>query len=125
MTRLRIVIALSATVVLLVGLAIWYGPVFRCHDDVVHQEWAPDHRHVAAIAIRDCGATTGLSTQIVVSPHAIRAPIRNNEIAFVTDDSVGVRFHWSSSDTLIIRVGAGEIFRDSSAIGAVRVRYDR
>lgn len=58
-----------------------------CADTLVSQRVAPDGRHRAVLFTRNCGATTGLSTQIsVLKPGEVLAGSGNG---FIADDDHG------------------------------------
>lgn len=104
-----------------VVMRLW--PVFRCHEEIAYEVWAPDRRHVATLVMRDCGATTSAAAHIVVSTRALRLPVGGKRAICVTDDSAGVRVRWKSAGQLVIRTGLGEVFRAKTGVDGIRIAY--
>jgi len=115
----------AAILVLVLAGYLWVQrmPIFGCHDEVAFQAWSPDGRHLAAIVIRDCGATTGLATHVVISAQPLRLPIGADEASCVFDDSSGVRLRWNTSNELKVHPGRGKAFRSEAVAMGVRITY--
>ncbi len=94
---------------------------------------SPDGRHRAVLFQRDCGATTGFSTQIAVLAADERWPGRG--AAFVADDGGGevalgvwggpwAEMRWQSPDRLEVRYARGaRVIEQRSAVGRVGISY--
>ena len=114
---------LLALVILGIGVAVRFWPIFSCHDLVVAEAWSGDHRHLASVIARDCGATTALAGHVVVSSRQLRLPIGTEQAICVVDDTTGVRVQWVGRDTLLVLTGRGSVFRAIEERDGVRVLY--
>jgi len=105
-----------------------------CTNTVVTSAIAPDGRHSAALFQRDCGATTGFSTQIsLVSPG--KEPAGAGD-AFRADDDHGAatvgtwggpwaEVKWLAADHLLVKYAAkSRVFRRAEQIDGVRLTYE-
>ncbi len=115
----------------LVGLS---GCSDGCANDEIASVLSPDGRHRAVLFQRDCGATTGFSTQISVLERG--APLTGGGNAFIADDDYGAaatgewggpwaEVRWQSTDRLTVRYARGSrIFEQRGAVGGVAIDYD-
>src|SRR2546426_4077176 len=54
--------------IVLCSIVVEYFPICLCGNQVLHENLSPDKRSKAIVFQRDCGATTGLSTQVSIVP---------------------------------------------------------
>src|SRR5688572_11020252 len=73
---------------LLAGLALWRIASGMCRNEVLAELPAPDNRNRAVVFQRDCGATTGFSTQVSVLRGSRRLPNEGGNV-FVADSDHG------------------------------------
>lgn len=105
-----------------------------CANNLVTRVEAPDGRHSAALFQRDCGATSGFSTQIsVLSAGEKMAGIGN---AFRADDDHGAAVvgawggpwaetKWLSNEHLLIRyAGRSRIFEQNNKVSDVKISFE-
>ena len=105
-----------------------------CANDQLADRTSPDGRWHAVVFQRDCGATTGFSTQVGVL--AAGDSLRNEGgNAFTADDDHGaapagpgggpaVSIRWLAPDTLEVRFHPrSRIFTREARVGAVEIRY--
>jgi hypothetical protein len=134
-------ISRGVVLVTVVGVAVGVGAwrmvatsaAALCANRVLRTIPAPDGANRAVIFERDCGATTGFSTQVDVlaTDEPLPDTVGN---AFIADDDHGhaptdahgalsLQVLWRSADTLEIGYGHGaRIFRSSPRVGHVWVR---
>lgn len=105
-----------------------------CQNTVVNRATAPDGQHTAVMFQRDCGATTGFSTQVSVVADNEKADGSGN--AFRADDDHGAaaagewggpwaEARWIAADHLLIRYAPkSRIFHQAGQIGGVKVTYE-
>ena len=105
-----------------------------CANNLVTRVEAPDGRHSATMFQRDCGATTGFSTQISVLSAGDKMAGGGN--AFRADDDHGVAVvgawggpwaetKWLSNEHLLIRyAGRSRIFEQDDQVSDVRISYE-
>jgi hypothetical protein len=104
-----------------------------CGNTLVTRSAAPDGRHAAAMFERDCGATTGFSTQISILAPAEQPAGAGN--VFRADDDHGAapigdwngswaELKWLSADRLLIRYAArSRIFEQRRDVSGVQITY--
>lgn len=104
-----------------------------CDNTVVSRLPAPDGRHEAVMFQRDCGATTGFSTQISILEAG--RDVSGAGDAFRADDDHGVArtgawggpwadMKWLSSDHLLVRYTANSrLFAHDEDVLGVRITY--
>ena len=104
-----------------------------CSNTIVSRARAPDGRHEAVMFQRDCGATTGFSTQMSVLDASGELAGAGN--AFRADDDHGVaragewggpwaEIRWLSPDHLLVRYAAkSRLFEQKEELSGVRITY--
>ena len=86
---LRLLGIIAAVVVALIALAIGaflYLAPDACGNEVLSEVVAPGGRLKAVVFERDCGATTGFSTQVSILPVAEALPNKAGNVLVVDDD---------------------------------------
>lgn len=106
-----------------------------CQNTELSSAGSPDGRWRAVIFQRDCGATTGLSTQVSVLPKAGR--LRGGGNAFVADDDHGAAaasslggpwasIRWLARDRLLISYDArARVFTANPRVGSIQVVFTK
>lgn len=121
-------------VMLALGVLSLAGCSDGCGNRVISRADAPDGLHTAVIFQRDCGATTGFSTQIsVLEPgaepsdagNAFRADADHGAAALGDWGGPWAEMRWSDDGTLLVRYASGSrIFEQSQQVSGVRVNYE-
>lgn len=106
-----------------------------CGNQIVSEVVAPDGETRAVLFQRDCGATTGFSTQISVMTRG-EQPLGSGN-AFVADDDHGAaaaaswggpwaEMLWASPTRLVIRYDEmARVFASPTRVGNVRVSFEK
>jgi hypothetical protein len=106
-----------------------------CSNSPISRADAPDGQHGAVLFQRDCGATTGFSTQISVVAQG-EQPSGSGNI-FRADDNHGVaaagdwggpwaEIKWLAKDHLLIRYAAkSRLFEQKDGVSGVRISYQQ
>lgn len=118
---------------LLIVILILGGCSDTCENTVVSRLLAPNERHEAVMFQRDCGATTGFSTQVsIIDPGGDASGVGN---AFRADDDHGAArtgawggpwadMKWLSPDHLLVRFAAkSRLFEHDEDVSGVRITY--
>ena len=124
---------------LIVMLAIFEGACFNfagaCGNDLVKEIRSPTGRMKAVVFQRDCGATTGFTTQISVLPSDQKLPNEGGNL-FVADTDHGnapagawggplVEVSWTNETELLIRYDKrARVSQNPQSLGNLRVRYE-
>lgn len=118
---------------LAVGILILSGCADSCANAIVSRADSPDGRHSAVLFQRDCGATTGFSTQVSILERGAEPKGSGN--VFVADDDHGAaavgewggpwaEVRWLAPDRLRIRYAAtSRVFAREDEVSGVRISY--
>ena len=119
-------------IVAMFGLA---GCADLCGNQIVSRVNSPDGKLSAVLFQRDCGATTGFSTQISIVP--VGQALSGAGNVFQADDDHGsataadwggpwADLHWISSDQLRVRYdGKSRVFETNAHVSGVDVRFEK
>ncbi len=125
---------LSVPFVLLLGFLLPGCGADACNDKLISEVSSPDGAARALPFQRDCGATTGFSTQIsIVGP----GRLSGGGNAFVADDDHGAaaaapwggpwaEMRWTSPTHLLIRYDEkARVFKSEGRVGTVSVSFEK
>ena len=105
----------------------YFGLSDMCGNEIFIQENSPDGKYKALVFQRDCGATTGFSTQVSVLDANEELENEGGNV-FITNNHPNdnrIELHWSNSSSLIIRnTKSTKPLRKEAKIGSVEVRYE-
>lgn len=120
----------AVAIALLLPLA---GCDAECENTILSEYRSPDGSHVAVIFQRECGATTGFSTQLsILAPgeqpreagNVFRADADGGRAPTGAHGGPVVEVRWLSRDTLEVRPGPGvRVFAAESQRRGVQVIY--
>lgn len=98
-----------------------------CGNEIFHEALLPGGRFKAVTFQRDCGATTGFSTQISLIPSNAALPNEGGNI-FITKGhpkDTNIETVWLNSTELVIKHTAGlEAFKKETSRKGIRVTYE-
>jgi hypothetical protein len=104
-----------------------------CANTIVSRLPSPDGQREAVLFQRDCGATSGFSTQISILSR--RQQLSGSGNAFSADDDHGASqagswggswaaLRWLSSDRLLVRYAAkSRLFKQDENVSGVQIAY--
>lgn len=130
---LAVVLALVSGAVLMTAWRQGFG---LCNNDIITEMPSPSGTRKAVVFQRDCGATTGFSTQVSVLPAREELPPDGGNV-FVADDDHGqapsgpgggpaVEVVWLREERLLIRHHPlARVFRSEPSVGNVVVEYEQ
>ncbi|MBP1475333.1 hypothetical protein J7I44_13555 [Frateuria sp. MAH-13] len=105
-------------------LAAITGCDIGCDDEVVSTVPSPSHAASAVVFNRNCGATTGLNTQVSLV-RAGAAPSGGGN-ALILDGTVPLKLRWVSESRLLITgLGSAKIFKQEQSVAGVSVAYGK
>lgn len=96
-----------------------------CGNTIAQSMASPSGKTKAVVFSRDCGATTGFSTQVSIIPAGDTLP---NEVgnALVLDGTVPIQLQWRSDAALAVSgIGEAQVFREESDVAGVRLSYSK
>lgn len=98
--------------------------VMGCGNEVVQATVSPSGARTAIAFVRDCGATTGYSTQVSIVRGQER-DITGGGNAFIVEGRPELEMRWlSESELLLGRPGSGRIFRQETQVDGVALKYE-
>ena len=96
------------------GLLFWAISSGLCGNEISQEIFSPDNEYKVVVFQRDCGATTGFSTQISIISATDELPNKAGNV-FIMDghpDWTEVHVHWETNRSVIISYSPGyEVFR--------------
>jgi hypothetical protein len=115
----------QGTVVIGIGILVALnGCNAGCGNEIASTIESPRGGHVAVIFNRNCGATTGFSTQLSVLAKGDAVPKEAGN-AFVADGSLALRVRWVSESELVVAGFQGaKIFKQEKLANGVAVSYE-
>jgi hypothetical protein len=132
------IMAAIVTAPLFLGLiAALIGPkIFEnsCENQIVKSYTSPDNKYEVVLFQRDCGATTGFSTQVSIIETGRELPRKKGNI-FIADDgdtpvSLGswggplLEIKWMTQDKVIIEYPKGSrVFLNENRYKAINIEY--
>lgn len=137
-TAFTIVVSGSLIVLALTAMgayAVWEGLGGLCGNTILAEALSPDQRHKAVVFRRDCGATTGFSTQVSVIGAQEALPHASGNV-FTADDNRGavptsapggpmVQVRWASDVSLVVSYSVGaRAYVQEAQVRGVRVMYE-
>jgi hypothetical protein len=123
------------TIILAAGSIALAGCSEGCAKTLISRAEAPDRMHSAVMFQRDCGATSGFSTQISVVEYGEEPPSSGN--TFRADDDHGAAaagewggpwaaITWLAPDHLLIRYATkSRLFEQDRQVSGVRISYQQ
>jgi hypothetical protein len=94
-----------------------------CGNETVVESVSPNGSKKLVIFTRNCGATTGFSTQASILPANQALPNEGGNL-LVMEGKIKVRGIWQSANQLSIQgVGSGQVFKQELTVGGVVVTY--
>lgn len=113
----------AALLPILLAAALGGCGVDLCGNRMLTQIAAPGGRHAAAVFVRDCGATTGFSTQVsLVQPG--ETPRDAGNVFVVDGEGQVLRVDWRGPDRLRITYRRGTAtFLQAGTYDGVRIDY--
>lgn len=96
-----------------------------CGNDVMQTVASSSGSPNAVVFQRDCGATTGFSTQVSVVP-AIRSLPNEGGNALIIAGRMPLHVQWQSASTLQISgLGQAKIYKQETHVMGVTIRYSK
>jgi len=95
-----------------------------CGNQIRYKEKSPSGKLRAVAFERDCGATTGFTTQISILPNNQELPNEPGNV-FIADGDLRIRIEWEAEDKVVItypRDAKVRLKRENQ--NRVSIRYD-
>ena len=96
-----------------------------CGNEVLQSITSPSGELKVEVFSRDCGATTGFSTQVSIISADDRLPNEGGNI-LVLDGTVPIKVQWRSDSTLTVAgLGTSQVFKQESSLAGVSINYGK
>ncbi len=116
--------------ILLIGALmafVWVGSIMACDNDTFQEVYSPDHEHKVVVFQRDCGMTTGFSTQISILDGDATLPRQPGNI-FHADgypDWFNIKVSWEDDTYVVIEHNGKPIPHEvKTAFRGIAIRYE-
>jgi len=124
--------------IILVGIvAVIFAPAYfitKCENESVGEHTSPDGKYKAVLFVRDCGATTGFSTQVSLlrsnqnlkneSGNLFIADTDHGKIPSDPKGGLEVRIVWKGSkDFYIFHHESARVFKAEKKVKGINVEY--
>lgn len=94
-------IILVVGILLIFGLSLLFGDL--CGNAVVSETFSPDKKMKVVVFRRDCGATTGYSTNVSIINGWEKLSKDQGGNVYVLDDSIPLNIKWTGNDKVHIK----------------------
>jgi hypothetical protein len=109
--------------IILLALSIALSGCDPCGNEISQTFASPSGKLKAVVFNRDCGATTGFSTQVSIIPSSESLPGAGGN-TLILDGTVPLKVEWRSDSELHLSgLGAAKIFLQSPSTAGVSVSY--
>jgi hypothetical protein len=115
----------------------WDNAFDMCVDTVKAEAKSPDGLHIATSFERNCGATTGYSTMVVLRRHSGKLDLRHDtdpqqdkNIVLIVDKRPNLQIRWKSNRELLIDSSSSsikpqDIFKKNMSWNNIQIQYNR
>jgi|CXWL01.1.fsa_nt_gi hypothetical protein len=93
-----------------------------CGNEVKQSLMSPSGKLSAVVFSRDCGATTGFSTQVSIIPTGHSLPNKSGN-TFVTSGKIDLSLQWQTDFILRIQGEGESVFKQETEVTGVTVKY--
>lgn len=123
------IILFSLTVLPIVVVCWFFISLFtpRCSNTIITSALSPDGVWKSFVFERNCGATTGFSTQVLIRPNDGLFVYDEKNVVYITKGLNPIRLWWISSTQLVIEsqlpIQESQVFRRESTWNGIFIRY--
>lgn len=104
---------------------LWGCTADLCGNDPLTHAESPDKKHLAVIFVRDCGATTGYSTQVSIWRQPAELLNESGNIAVVDGKTSSASVRWDGNDRLVISgMGSDKRFLRVAEYQGIKIEYE-
>ncbi len=122
MTQTLKLLKISSLVFMIAGCSL-----YDCGNDIYQRLDSRDRSYKILKYSRDCGATTGVSTQISLLPFKKELSNEESGNVFVCDAYISdsmVKVQWVDDSSVLIIYNKGlEVFKKNSTINGITIKY--
>ena len=95
-----------------------------CGNEVLQSITSPSGKLKVEVFSRDCGATTGFSTQVSIISADDKLPNESGNI-LVLDGAVPIKVQWHSDSVLTVAgLGTSQVFLQARSLAGVSIDYE-
>lgn len=123
MTSRVVVLVLTATSAMIASCDVAGDLLGGCDNEVVRSAVSPSGSKTALAFVRNCGATTGYSTQVSVVGGR-KSEVTGSGNTLIVEGRPDLELKWiSESEVLISRPGPGRIFKQEEQVSGTAIKY--
>ena len=119
--------AVEKSSVILIVITFLLQGCLACENDIFQTIHSPDQKFSAVIFNRDCGATTGFSTQVSIVDFGESLPKVNGNTLVIDNhpSKTKVKVEWVSNNELVISsLGKNIVYDKENSFGKVKINYE-
>jgi hypothetical protein len=95
-----------------------------CSNDTVASVTSPSGAHKAVVFVRDCGATTGWSTQVSILRGSERLQNEGGN-TLVVEGKTAITVSWQSASAVTLSgLSNGRLFKQERSVNGIAVTYE-
>lgn len=113
--------------VVVIAITLLLQSCGACENDIFQTISSPSQKYSAVIFNRDCGATTGFSTQISITGFGDSLSNNGGNILVIDNhpSKTKVQVLWlSDSELTITSLGKNKIYSQEHSFGKVKINYE-
>ncbi len=99
--------------------------MFQCEDAILSEAQSPDGRFVAAVATRDCGATTPHNRLVTIRLSKDAYAFDTNQIVLAVNEDVDITAEWVAPRELLLRYPPVEVLTVVEQWQGVVIRHEK
>jgi len=120
----RIAAITISPIVVTIGIAITYFIPEMCSNEIINTITSPDNKSKIILFGRNCGATTGFSTQISIVDNGETLGNEAGNIYIAEGRPSNYSIKWKSNTSVFISEGSKEIFKQEASFNNINIVYE-
>jgi hypothetical protein len=130
----KILMGILAFIFLAIGGLYFFLPSSMCGNEILAEHLSPNKKLKAIVFKRDCGATTGFSTQITIQPsnnnleneggNVFSADTNHDDAPSSQTGELEIGINWLSDTRLAVQYHKlSRVFQSESTVSGVQIEY--
>jgi len=117
--------ALTITpIVIILGLVITYVAPDMCANEIYNEITSPDTNNKIVLFERNCGATTGFSSQISIIKNNENLKNDTGNIYIAKGKPLNFHIKWTSNADVYISTNSTQIYKQETTLNNINVHYN-
>ncbi len=121
---LKVFSVITIFIVLIIGVVVTYLFPDLCDNEIIKITTSPDNKYKLILFERNCGATTGFSTQISILKIGNNLEIQPGNIYIAKGYPSNYSISWKSNNSVYISGAKSEAFKKEIKINNIDILYE-